>query len=266
MSTALRPRRRVVDIAVPNGSDRRVDVTLAIRAIPARELARLNLGLPRRTALRVAGFGLHAGNPCRLPRVGTAPKQLTVTLEPYDTVTVRAIIDTLEGPRGGAAAFAVTDVRGGQVVGGATIVCANPLPAGARPPAPDPTDPCPLVPVDDAYVIDPDGDPGVRGTPLVVPAGRPVEIVVPIANPAAVHLHEARAWLEHLGGSGVAFTPRTWTLGEMEAGAGFWPTWPVDATGATPGRHEGSIVVVDADHAHMRHHFSFVVPGRDERH
>ena len=224
---------RVVDIIVPNRTPHAVEATLEIAPVDPATLEGVAF---EADALKVEAYGLTA-EMCGDVKTIKTQRHLTRALDPFQEVSVRAIIETDDPPTGKAiAAFQMTDTRAGVVMGGVTIVCTSPRYPSNLPSAPGPANPCPLV-LGGGLAAYPGADPGVIDT------RHPQDLVALVENPSRATLNNALIWLEHLDQSGVRWEPRVWYLGTMEPKARFWATFAVDGRGSNPGQWEASFVV-----------------------
>lgn len=257
----MTPHRRIVDVSVPNATD--VPVAALVRIAPTT-VGIKGLGFDRHRTLKASAYGLST-DLCERAAAESLPRELKLEIGPYDTAVVRVIVETMDPEDGTPAytAFAVTDTRGGTVVGGVTVVAATAPPLDvANPP---PRDPCPLTIADGIYTVEMGASPANRSTPGTVPTDRPRQLVAPVVNTTTEVLKDAVVYLEHLDASDVAFEPVTWTLGNMEPGAMFWATWTVDARNARPGEYEASVVVLDDGHEAIRLRPRFRVTPRGRK-
>lgn len=231
---------RVVDIIVPNRNSKKAKANLAIIPIDPAKLEGVAF---EAAALKVRSYGLTTSM-CGDLKTTTVQQHLTITLEPFQEVTVRAIIETTNPRKGKAiAAFVVTETRSRKVTGGVTIVCTSPQYPADLPSAPDPANPCPIILAAGLTAVDPGVDPRSSTTPGVINTKHPQDLVALVENPARKTLTNAVMWLEHMDRSGVISTPRVWHLGTIEPKGQFWATWEVDGRGASSGQWEASFIV-----------------------
>src|SRR5690242_6474936 len=114
---------RVVNIIVPNRTPKAVKAALTIAPTDPKKLEGV---LYEGSALEVGTYGLTAAM-CGDPGKIKVQEKLTISLNPFQEVSVRAIIETHDPSKGNAiAVFQVHDTRNGVVVGGVTIVCTTP--------------------------------------------------------------------------------------------------------------------------------------------
>lgn len=253
---------RIVDIIVPNRSTKKVRATLTIAPTdPARLDGLAFEGAP----LETENYGLTT-EMCGDPNSRKLQKKLTVTLEPFQDVTVRAVIMTNDPAKGKAiAAFAVSETRGRKLTGGVTIVCTSPQYPSDLPAAPDPAKPCPIMLAASLAVVDPGSDPSSASSPGVIDTKHPQDLVAVIENPKRKTLTNAVMWLEHLDQSGVTAEPKVWNIGTIEPKGRFWATWEVDGRGASPGRWEATFVVGSDNYDPVRIRAAFTVLPRDQQ-
>jgi hypothetical protein len=233
---------RIVDIIVPNRASRKVKAVLLIEPADAGKLD--GLSLEGRKPLKVLAFGLTTDRCAKTATVKTARK-LTLEIEPWQDVLVRAVIKVQEPPKKipAVAAFRISDTRSKAVVGGVTVVCSSPQYPDKLPSAPDPKNPCPLNFGGDLACVDPGADPrSGTGTPGVIETTKIRDLVVPIVNDGPKPITNATLHLEHTGGSNVQAISRVWHIGTVEPGGRFWATWEIDARSAVAGKYEASFV------------------------
>ncbi len=181
---------------------------------------------------------------CGDAKTAKAQRHLTLALDPFQEVSVRAIIETKDPAKGKAiAAFQMTDTRDGVVAGGVTIVCTSPPYPSDLPSALGPGNPCPLVLGVGLAAVDPGTGPRSSANPGVIDTRHPQDVVAMVENLSRATLNNALIWLEHMDQSGVAWKSRVWHLGTMEPKAQFWATFAVDGRGSNPGQWEASFVV-----------------------
>jgi hypothetical protein len=167
---------------------------------------------------------------------------LKLRLPPLTCRDVYVFIETVTTTQHGAVGFHLVDQRGGQDVGGVLLTCVSPAfvePASQSVPA---GRPCPAVLARAPYLIVAGDDPSQVPTKPIPPSAS-LELVAPITNPTAKPLKGTIAYLEHLGTSGVTFTPGTWNIGSLDAGAVFFASWPIQP-GAAVASFDATVVVV----------------------
>ena len=251
---------RVVDIIVPNRSSQKAKATLAIAPVDPAKLEGVAF---EGAALKVGTYGLTTAM-CGNPKSTAVQQKLRIALEPFQEVTVRAIIETNDPPKGKAiAAFAVTETRGRAVTGGVTIVCTSPKYPADLPSAPDPANPCPIVLAARLAAVDPGVDPRSSSAPGVIDTKHPQDLVALVENPARTTLTNAVMWLEHMDQSGVTSVPRVWHLGTIEPKGRFWATWEVDGRSASPGQWEATFIVGSDNYDPVRLRAGFKILPRN---
>jgi hypothetical protein len=140
-------------------------VALEIAPLDPAKLESVNF---KGAALKVGTFGLTA-EMCGDAKTAKAQRHLTLALDPFQEVSVRAIIETKDPAKGKAiAAFQMTDTRDGVVAGGVTIVCTSPPYPSDLPSALGPGNPCPLVLGVGLAAVDPGTDPRSSANPGVI--------------------------------------------------------------------------------------------------
>src|SRR5262245_5471902 len=133
---------RQLSVEVPNPSDNPTPIVLRLEPVPENELARLGFDLPpERLSIRAARITTRSPSSTlegcltavllpllaflsRLLGRSVRPRPLRVQLPARTVGTVHVSID-VTGPRG-AAALKLVDRRGGEVVGGVTILIVEP--------------------------------------------------------------------------------------------------------------------------------------------
>jgi hypothetical protein len=224
-------------ISVPNPTERPDVVELELAPVTT-PLHGTGLALPeRRLHVEHAGISL---DPCD----AGGHRTLQVTLEPFSSVTVTAVVTTKPDPKGGAATFQLVDRRRKRVVGGVTLACTDPVLLAAPPQTISVSHPCPVTLAANPYAVAPHADPSKPPPQADVTLGIACDFVVPLVNRTKVTLHNVQAYLEHLGGSDAAFTPIIWNIGTLVPEEQiFYATWPVRPTGEETGVFKASIVV-----------------------
>jgi hypothetical protein len=217
---------------------------------PARISASLRLEPVRRAALRALGYAAPDA-PLKVESAGLTldpcgtegTKTLRLTLRPYSSVEVQAVIVTA-GAVSGVVAFHVVDERAGQPAGGVTVVCV----AGGGPEPPGvviaAANPCPVSLAAAPYPVDRGADPTQLPPTRTIAVGAEVDLVVPVINPTRGQLAGVQVYLEHLGRCDAQFAPLTWNIGAMAPKQVFYATWPLQARGWMTGPFQASVVVL----------------------
>lgn len=253
---------RVVDIIVPNRTSRKAAVTLRITRTDPAQLEGLKL---EGGQMEVGRFGLTEDMCSDVSRI-LLLQELTIQLDPYQDVVVRAVVEIREPTKGrsAVAAFYVTDTRTGGVTGGVTVVCTSPAYPTRLPSAPDPMNLCPLFLATDLFCVDPAIDPGFAGgVPGLIETSRPQDLVALVENSGPKDLTNTTLYLEHTDNSGVNFVPRVWHIGNVNPGGRFWATWAVDARGAQPGKYEATFVAQSDQYEPIRLRAGFRIRARN---
>jgi hypothetical protein len=242
-------------INVPNPAPRAVVVDLQLE--PLSRVPRAGLTAPA-GKLRVERAGL-ALDPC----ASQVDKTLRVTLPPFSSVTVTAVVVT--APKGkGAAAFHVVDRRNKRDAGGVTLACIEPMPRDSRGQSVPAAKPCEVVLAGTPYMVEPDADPGRRAASARLIPGAQCDFVVPLINPVDRPLDHVVAYLEHLGGSDADFAPVIWNIGTMAPKQIFYATWRLRASGGRRGSFDAAIVVESSGKNPTRLRAPFSVAGKSE--
>src|SRR5262249_4064399 len=138
------------------------------------------------------------------------PRPLRVQLPARTATTVHVSIDTTG--QHGAAAMKLVDRRGGEVVGGVTLlIVEGGLPDPPIQPLPA-KNPCPMVLGEELYWLPSALPVWAERFEGAVPPGSEVKLVAWITNPTETTLENATVYLEHLGGADAEFQPATWNL------------------------------------------------------
>ncbi len=224
-------------ISVPNPTQRADVVELELAPVTT-PLHGTGLALPEgRLHVEHAGISL---DPCD----AAGHRTLQVTLEPFSSVTVTAVVTTTPDPKGGAATFHLVDRRRKRVVGGVTFVCTDPPLLAAPAQSISVLHPCPVTLAATPYAVAPNADPSKPPPQTAVTLGIACDFVAPLINRTKAALHEVQAYLEHLGGSDAAFTPIIWNIGTLVPEEQiFYATWPLRPIGEKTGVFKASVVV-----------------------
>ncbi len=223
-------------ISVPNPTERAEAVELELAAVTT-PLHGTGLALPEgRLHVEHAGISL---DPCD----AAGHRTLQVTLQPFSSVTVTALVTTTPAPTG-AATFQLVDRRRKRVVGGVTLVCTDPPLVALPPQAISIVHPCPVTFAANPYAVAANADPSKPPPQPDVTLGIACDFVAPLINRTKASLHNVQAYLEHLGGSDAAFTPIVWNIGTLAPEEQiFYATWPVRPAGVKTGVFKASVVV-----------------------
>jgi hypothetical protein len=250
-------------INVPNPLDTNAVASLRLEAVSEAELTTLGYALPPerlqfRAARVTTGGSASTLMGCLgaiwaliieivyrlLGRPAPLPPPLKVRLEPQAAVDVHVAIDVAGAT--GVAALRLVDRRGGAVVGGVTMLV---LAGVANPPAREISveNPCPIVMERDPYwlPLGYESDATPPGGPM--PAGFELQFLVWVTNRTTEVLDGAVAYLEHMGGGTVEFTPTTFNLGAFEPGATYPLRWRISTQGGAPGIRYASVVVSSSE-------------------
>ena len=226
--------RFAINIPNPSGHDEIVE--LALQPV-AGGLQATHIPLPPGT-LHVERAGISL-DPCGTDGHST----LELKLKPLTSATVTVTVVTAPSAKGGTAALELVDRRGKRVAGGVTLACIDP-PLKAGQPRKIPTDnPSPVALASKPYPVAPNANPSIRPANPTLMLGTTCDFVAPLTNPGRTPLDEVRAYLEHLGTSGAAFTAMTWNIGTLAPGAIFYASWRVRPIGWQTGAFAASIVV-----------------------
>jgi len=222
-------------IDVPNPTARAEVASLTLEPI-AGALPSLGLGLPEGT-LEVESAGISI-DPC-----GVGRRTLQVKLDPFSSATVTAVMITKSNRKGGTAAFQLVDRRGQRVAGGVTLACVSPPLRDVTAKTIAAANPCPVVLALPPYAIAPESNPSERPPRPAITSGVACDLVAALTNKTKAALPDVQAYLEHLGGSDLAFTPTIWNIGTLAPKQIFYATWAVRSTGSKTGAFTASIVV-----------------------
>lgn len=226
-------------VNVPNPEPKPVTARLHLARVTPNALRALALDVPI-TDLKVLDAGITL-DPC----ASKGERDLQLRLAPFSSADVHVVITTapVDPRRGGTTAFNLVDERGGNVVGGVLLACADRvIPEGPGQVVNTPR-PCPVVLAKAPYPIAIGGDPTTPPANATFPQGQALELVAQITNPRKVRLQDVQVYLEHLGTSDASFVPATWNVGTLDPGAVFYATWSVFTSGVLTGAFRASIVV-----------------------
>lgn len=245
-------------VNIPNPTAKAVSVQLRLEPGKSSDLPELPRE-HRRAALKVLGAGL-ALDPC----AESGKPALKLKVPPYASVDVYAIVDTGASKKPGAAGLHLIDSRNGKDVGGVFLVCADPPFADSAGQTISVRNPCPAVLATDLYAVQPGADPGQANAIPHIRPGDAAEVVAQITHRAGKALKGVQVYLEHLGGSNVAFAPGTWNVGTLVKGDVFHATWPVQTSAWQTGTYRASIVVVSDGYAPVRLNGDIVLALREK--
>ena len=256
-------------IHIPNPGDGRSTATLTLEPVSEPELDALGYDLPAERltvrAVRITSNApastlagcLYAFRPFIVGIVDrllgrTAPIQrhpLHIRLEPKSATDINVGFDAVGAK--GVAAVRLIDRRDGVVVGGITmLVLAGISDAPPREVASE--NPCPIVVAQEAYWLALGSEPDETPPGGPIPPGFDLQFVVWVTNPTTEILDGAVAYLEHLGGSTVEFTPATFNLGALEPGDRYPLKWRIRSAGGAPGIWRASVVVASSGTSPVR--------------
>jgi hypothetical protein len=165
---------------------------------------------------------------------------LTVRLDPQTGADVHVTIDAVGS--NGVAAMHLVDRRGGEIVGGVTLlVGGNSINVSTTPS--EARNPCPLTLGEAPFWLPPGDEPDATRPAGPIPSGYDVDLVAWITNETEASLGDTTAYLEHLDGADAEFRPAIWSLGSFEPGSRFPLRWRVRGGNRAAGDWYPSIVV-----------------------
>jgi hypothetical protein len=225
-------------VNIPNPTAQRASVQLRLEPAKRQDFDWLPREFPK-ADLEVIDTHL-ALDPC----TEKGKPRLKLTLEPFTSLDIHVVVNTVSPKKPGVVGFHLVDRREGKDVGGVFLVFMDPQfvePVSQTVSTPNP---CPATLARDLYAIQPGDDPSMPSDAKPIRPGDSLELVAQITNPTGKTLKDTQVYLEHLGASIVEFTPGTWNIGVLARGDVFCATWPIRTTAWQSGSFETSIVVV----------------------
>jgi hypothetical protein len=246
------------EVNVPNPTPQNVSVQLRLDPARPSDLS----WLPREWQR----LDLQGVNTCITldPCIEEGKTDLQLKLEPFASVDVHIVVNTVPSKKPSVAAFHLVDRRQGKDMGGVLLVCTDPPFAEPRSQVVSTAKPCPAVLAKDIYAIRPGDDPSKSSRAKTILAGDTVELVAQITNPTDKSIKDAKIYLEHLGVSNAAFMPGTWNMGTLAKGDVFYATWPIRTTAWQVGSFNACLVVVSQGMDPVRLNGTFKLAPRQE--